>query len=114
MKEYLKVVKNATIAAVVAGVVGSIYGLIRNIDVLLGANRFIYILGLILITFSIFSNLSFFPKAEEKGKLINKEELHKKMKEKKEHKKQAPKDYLRAATVMLIAILLESVRFYVL
>ncbi len=114
MKDYLKVALQGAIASFIAGAVGVIFALIKGMDLLHGANRFMYILSLMLVFFSITSNISIFQKRDESSKVFSSKEVEQHMRKRKDSHRNAPKDYIRAVVALAIAMMLETIRFYVL
>ncbi len=102
------------IAAAVAGLIGMVFGLVKGLDPMGGAIRLIYALGVVLIVIALFSAPALMQRLDNRNKTYSKEEIQLSMKERNDRLRTQWMAYLRAFVVLLIAILLETIKFYVL
>lgn len=119
IKTFLEFIKKifiqASIAALVGVVLGIIYALIkRNVGFLQGVNLFLYIVGLALIFYAVAPIDEVTKMDKDKKTTFTREEAEEILKKRAKLRKQRVIDVFRALLTLLYAIILESIRFYLL
>lgn len=108
----MEIWKQAMVWAGIGAVTGVIYALIKKIPLINGLINGIYVFGLFLSIYAIFSAPAIFQRWGGRKEPVSTEVVQQAMLERKNRMNSQLMDYLRAVLVFLVGILIETIKFY--